>query len=195
MITSPNIDFQNDAIFDDGVIRRENIEDYSVAVNQLLVETGKQFISDKSQREEEPSSTVLVAMKSIIACSLAAGRRVRAKCLRLSKQDTKDIAACKQQLLLALTNQMLASRRAAVDGPSDEVKSELESALMALTSVVVEMYHLMRDISLGRGMWVASPASTARTPSPVHRCKGLGNELPAVQRPQHLPSLKFSNTC
>jgi len=109
---------------------RNNLEEYYIAVNQLLSET---------RAQEEPNTSVLLAMKSVVlACkSLTQDCEEYEETLKNNRKVIPSkLPGLKGQLSQALTNQMLTAKQAAVD-PTDAVKQSVENALLPLTTVVL----------------------------------------------------------
>jgi hypothetical protein len=135
----PNIQFDKDPIRDTPTFPKERMEEYYIAVNQLLSET---------RAQEEPNTSVLIAMKNLVlVCkSLTESVEEFEADTNLDVAESQILAKLKQQLSQALTNQMLIAKKAAVD-PTDEVKQKVEDVLLTLTTVVLELFRVAGDIA------------------------------------------------
>jgi DNA repair exonuclease SbcCD ATPase subunit len=129
--TNPNIDFQHDRIHETSAYKIDRIKPYILAVNQLL---------DETKRQNEPSTNVLVAMRSIVlAC-----KTITEDCDSFETQnslaplDRDSIGKLKQQLSNSLTKLMQVAKECATTASDSSAKSLFESTC-ALTSVVVDL--------------------------------------------------------
>jgi hypothetical protein len=101
--------------------------------------------------------SVVIACKAITEeCETFERRR------SLGGSDRQCLGKIKQQMSQALTTQMMLAKKAAVE-PNDNVKHEIEDALRALTTVVVELIRkvdgIARPMTVEEGLY-STPSST-----------------------------------